>query len=154
MPTDKDTIAYAVKCAWRDGVRDKQKLIDAGLLAALHLPLRESVAIAQSVYLDLTSRSVSRHTVCEHRRRKSRCSLCRHGRKASTHGKAAICKHGKRRTRCQACGGGSLCTHGRLRTRCSTCLGGELCRHGYRKGRGGMCQRCKDEYNPDTGMAW
>jgi hypothetical protein len=160
-----DQIVKAVKAAWRNGERDKEKLVTEGILskAALSLDLGEAVRIStEAADTLLFPRRQDRHASCSHGRRRSRCSICLGTSKAgqpSRHGLHTVCEHGKRKTVCSVCRGGSICNHGKLRERCDDCRrarvgGGSLCRHGYRNSDGKECRRCRDEHNPKSGMPW
>ena len=79
--------------------------------------------------------SSSRHKVCQHGKRRTRCpqcngnSLCEHSRQ-KLHCRdcrhmytkcASFCQHGRQRSRCKECGGSGICVHGREKYRCSKC---------------------------------
>jgi len=81
--------------------------------------------------------SASRHLLCSHNVRKTRCklcngaSLCQHLRQklhckdcrnAGVFKKCkSFCKHNRQRSRCKECKGSGICVHNRERYRCSLC---------------------------------
>jgi hypothetical protein len=54
----------------------------------------------------------TKHTICEHARRKTLCKEC---------GGGSLCKHGKQKQLCRLCDGSSLCDHFKQRSKCKSC---------------------------------
>lgn len=93
-----------------------------------------------------------KNTLCEHGKRKSRCSecggseLCEHNKQKSQCKEcngASICEHNKFKAFCKECNGSQYCEHGKIKSRCSECSGSQLCEHGKRKDN---CKECGSIY--------
>ncbi len=90
----------------------------------------------------------NRPKICEHGKRKSRCTLC-DGSEICVHKKikyrcitccgSSICEHGKRKDCCRSCGGSAFCCHEKRKDICKECNGSALCEHGKQKAQ---CKEC------------
>ena len=75
-----------------------------------------------------------KHSLCEHKRQRSRCREC---------GGVGICPHGREFRRCKDCKGPGLCKHLREKKSCKECYAGQTlpgnCQHNRRKS---LCREC------------
>jgi hypothetical protein len=54
----------------------------------------------------------TKHTICEHKKRKTLCKVC---------GGGSLCPHKKQKQTCRECGGSSLCDHSKQKSKCKQC---------------------------------
>ena len=115
----------------RSGTPSASKAVNVGAAGSK----RPGSPIVNPVPKRLTS--ASRHLLCSHNVRKTRCklcngaSLCQHLRQklhckdcrnAGVFKKCkSFCKHNRQRSRCKECKGSGICVHNRERYRCSLC---------------------------------
>lgn len=89
--------------------------------------------------------------ICEHDRRKYRCTLCGTGKSLCVHkriaidckecGGSQICEHKRRKAECKDCGGIMICKHGRNKSKCKEgeCHGSQICEHDVERYH---CKKC------------
>jgi hypothetical protein len=118
-----------------DAGRAAKQLRGSGTLDPKPNPWQRGSGTAAGPALPPSARKPARkHSLCEHKRQRSRCREC---------GGVGICPHGREFRKCKDCKGPGLCKHLREKKSCKECYAGQTlpgnCQHNRRKS---LCREC------------